>query len=59
MPPDTPTARAHVVIASALIWVAERRNITQSGSLSHRLRCMNDRASVLRHPFTVAGSAVS
>ena len=49
-PAPTPaSARARAAVRSV-------RSIRQSGSLSQRRRCRNERLSVLRQAFTVAGS---
>ena len=56
MPPDTPTARAHVSTAAGVMAVSSVRSIRQSGSFSHSRRCMKLRVSVSIHACSVDGS---
>jgi P-type Cu+ transporter len=55
MPPDAATACDHASTWAGVIRVASVRSMRQSGSLSHRRRCMNERARVARHAKRVAG----
>ncbi len=59
IPPLTPTASAHARTCSASSSVCSVRSIRQSGSLSQRRRCRNERLRVLRQALTVAGSPPS